>query len=274
MKQFFTIGFFLLFCCCMSSGELYAAEKVPEILQSLEMNPVLGTQISLDTEFQNEAGKKVKLGEYFDGKRPVALMMNYYGCPMLCGVIINAARDTFSELDWHPGKNFQIVTISINPHEDFSLAAAKKKALIRSVENPNWQKAVEDSWHFLVGPESSSTKIAKEIDFRYRWVPENKEYAHGAALYFFSPNGKLTRVLFGVIFNPRDVKLALLEASEGKIGTIAEKLLLFCYHYDPKGNKYAILARDLVKITAAVLVAIFLLVYGVLYWKKHKRGES
>jgi len=254
------------------SLSVFAAEKTPEELKDLEMNPILGTQVSLDTEFQNEDGKMVKLRSYFDGKRPVALIMNYYECPMLCGLVLNAARDSFQDMDWKPGENFQIITVSINPKEEYTLAAAKKESILGSIEKKEYVEPMRSSWHFLVGKKENSEKLAQEIGFKYKYIPEEKQYAHGAAMFLLSPTGKLTRVLFGMNFAPRDLKLGLLEASEGKVGTIAEKLLLFCYHYDPKGNQYAILATNVMKLGGAITVMVLGFAYLLLFLRKRRKG--
>lgn len=252
----------------------FAAEPIPAELKDLEIQPKLGAQVDLDLPFKNEKGETVRLRQYFDGRRPVALILNYYGCPMLCGLVLNAARDSFADMDWLPGEKFQIVTVSFDPKEGPDLAKAKKRSILDSVENPSWRASAENGWHFLTGPAASSAKLSEQVGFRYRWVEKEKQYAHGAALFVLSPSGKLTRVLFGMGFHARDLKLSLLEASAGKVGTIAEKILLFCYHYDPKENKYALLATRLVRWGAAATVVLFVLMYALLYWRKRRRAQG
>lgn len=257
--------------CLLLPFFAFAADAPPAAIKDLEISPQLGATIDLKLELVNETGKAVQLGEFFDGRRPVVLVMSYYRCPMLCGLIINAVRNSLQGLDWLPGEKFQIVTVSFDPKEKFDLAAGKKQAVIASVENTSWQKAAESGWHFLVDYKGSAKKLAEQIGFRYRWVEEENQYAHGAAIFLLSPNGKISRVLYGIDYAPRDLKLGLLEASAGKVGTVAEKILLFCYHYDPKENKYALLATRLMKIGGGVTLLVVGGIYASLAWRKRRR---
>lgn len=261
---------FLLSC----SMPLHAAEELPAALKDIGIAPKLGEKLSLKEEFFNEEGRPVSLAHFFDGTKPVILIMNYYGCPMLCGLLLNAARDAMQAMHWLPGDHYKIVTISIDPKENSDLAAAKKSSILGSLKDEAFKRDAAANWHFLVGKSGSEARIAESIGFRYKWIPQEKQYAHGAAIFIFSPEGKLSRVLQGLEFPPRDLKFALLEASEGKIGTIAEKILLFCYHYDPKGNKYALLASRLVSIGGALTVAAFLLFYSLWFFRNRRKGNS
>jgi protein SCO1/2 len=254
-------------------GSLNAAEPTPEMLKDISIEPRLGESLDLNLEFKNELGETVKLDKYFADEKPVLLVMSYYECPMLCGLVLNAVRESVAELDWVPGKQYRIVTISIDSNETPSLAAAKKKSIIAALPEDGKRQAFADNWHFLTGAASSSRAVADSIGFRYKWVEEEKQFAHGAAIFLLSPKGKLTRTLFGVLYSARDLKLGLLEASAGKVGTIAEKFLLFCYHYDPKDNQYALFATRLMRLAAALTVAAFLGGYLFLYARKRqKRG--
>lgn len=260
----------LLLLSCLP-GIAFSAEDRPEILKDIGISPVLGAQLPLDEEFTDEAGQPVKLRSFF-GEKPVVLVLNYYSCPMLCGLLLNAARDSLQEMDWRPGKHYKIVTISIDPKETSSLAQAKKESVLASLKKPDFAEAAAGNWHFLVGKQGSEARLAAALGFRYKWIEAEKQYAHGAALFLASPSGKLTRVLTGLDFPPRDTKLALLEASEGKVGTFAEKLLLFCYHYDPKENKFALLASRLVSIGGAITVAALLFAYGLWFYRSRRKG--
>ena len=252
----------------------HAAEERPEALKDVGLRPELGTQLPLDEEFIDENGKTVKLSSFFDGTKPVVFVMNYYGCPMLCGMLLNGARDAFQKMDWKPGEHYKVVTISIDPKEDADLAASKKVSIMESLQSPDFRRAAEQNWHFLVGKAGSEARLAAALGFLYKWIPEEKQYAHGAALFLASPDGKLTRVLEGVQFEPRDLKFALLESAQGKVGTFAEKLMLFCYHYDPKDNKYALLASRLVSLGGALTVGALLLGYLVWFLRNRKKGNA
>jgi protein SCO1 len=251
-----------------------AAEKLPPALQDEAVVPVLGSQTPLDEEFIDETGRTVSLASYFDGKRPVVFVFNYYGCPMLCGVLLNGARDGFEAMDWRPGEHYKVVTISIDPREGADLAMAKKESILASIQDEGLRQAAEGHWHFLVGKDGSEARVAGLLGFDYKWVPEEGQYAHGAALFIASPSGRLSRVLQGLSFQGRDLKLALLEAGEGKVGTFAEKLMRLCYIYDPKDNKYALLASRLVTFGGAVSVVAILLGYLVLFLRNRRKGNA
>ncbi|HEY8279849.1 MAG TPA: SCO family protein [Bdellovibrionota bacterium] len=270
MKMIRLVFIGLLGMVCLSAS--WAHEQTPEMFKDVGMDPVLGSQIPAGLEVVDESGKTVPLASFFDGQRPVALIFNYYECPMLCGLVLNSARDSFTKMPWFPGDHYRIVTISIDPKETSTLASAKKKAIVGSIKDPAFRAAAEKDWHFLVGKGGSEKRLADALGFRYKWNAEEGQWAHGAALFVLSPTGKLSRVLFGLDFPPRDLKLSFLEAGEGKVGTIAEKLMLFCYHYDPKGNKYAILASRLVSMGGAVTVLAMLLAY--LAWFMRQRGKE
>ncbi len=251
-----------------------AAEEAPKELRGVGINPALGTQVPLDAELVNEAGQTLPFSSFFDGRRPVMLVLSYYECPMLCGLVLNAARENLQKLDWVPGDHYRIVTISIDPKEDAELAREKKAAIVGASTNPAFLKAGMEEWSFLVGKNGSEKRIADAVGFHYKWDTAENQWAHGAALFVLSPSGKLSRVLFGLDFPPRDLKLSLLEAGEGKVGTIAEKLMLFCYHYDPKGNKYGILASRLVSLGGALTVAALLLAWVVWYVRHRRKGNA
>lgn len=251
-----------------------AAESTPKPLENVGLNPVLGTQLPLDAELTDETGKAIPLSTWFDGRRPVLLVMSYYECPMLCGLVLNGVRKSIGELDWLPGDHYQIVTISIDPDEGPKLAAAKKASIANAFPRPEQRDAAAKNWAFLVGKNGSEKRVADAVGFGYKWDEATSQWAHGAAIFLVSPTGKLTRALFGLEYPARDLKLGLLEASEGKVGTLAEKLMLFCYHYDPKGNKYAILATRLVSLGGALTVALMLVAWLAWYLSQRRKGNS
>lgn len=262
---------FLILCLpLLASG----AEDKPEAIKDLTISPTLGSMLPLNEELIDETGKTVTLGSFFTGKQPVILMLNYYGCPMLCGLLLNKAKASFEQMDWLPNQHYKVVTISFDPREPYTLAAAKKKSILGSVKRPGFREAAESGWHFLVGKSGSEARIAAALGFQYRWLEKEEEWAHGTALFLASPTGKLSRVLLGVDFPPRDLKLGLLEAGEGKVGTFAEKLVLFCYHYDPKDNKYAILATRLVSLGGVVTVLALLIAYWIWFLRERKKGNA
>jgi len=250
------------------------AEKMPPVMQEIAVSPKLGAQIPLEEEFINERGETVTLASFFDGKRPVVFVLNYYGCPMLCGLLLNGTRDGLQSVDWIPGQQYKIVTISIDPKEGPDLALSKKESLLESMESEDFKSAARDHWHFLVGKDGSEARVAAAMGFGYKWVPEENQFAHGAALFIAATDGKLSRVLPGISFSSRDLKFAMLEASEGKVGSFAEKIALFCYHWDPTDSKFVLLASRLVSIGGAVTVFAFLLGYLVLFLRNRRKGNA
>lgn len=262
-----------LFIFLSFSSAVWAAEPPPEALKDIAITPSLGSSLPLEEEFLNEKGETVRLSSFFDGKKPVAVILNYYGCPMLCGMLLNAAKASFERMNWVPGQQYKIVTISFDPKEKSELAAAKKKSILDSIQRPDFKAGADQDWHFLVGKSGSEARLAANLGFRYKWIPEEGQFAHGTALFLASPTGQLTRVLLGLDFPPDDLKLALLEAGAGKVGTFAEKLVLFCYHYDPKDNKYALLASRLVSIGGAVTVVVILVAYLLWFLRERRKGN-
>ncbi|MCO5141733.1 MAG: SCO family protein [Oligoflexia bacterium] len=252
---------------------LIAAEDVPDSLKEVAVMPGLGSELPLNEIFVDEEGKDVALWSYFKDGKPVVLIMNYYSCPMLCGLLLNGARDSLARIQsWSPGQQYKIVTISIDPKEGADLAKAKKESILETVPT-SWKPGVEKNWHFLTGKNGSEARLAKIIGFGYKWIEEEKQYAHGAALFLVSPVGKVTRVLTGLDFPERDLKLGLLEAGQGKVGTIAEKFMLFCYHYNPKENKYALLASRLVTLAAIVTLVVMAVCYLLWFLKGMRKGK-
>jgi protein SCO1/2 len=243
------------------SARVHAAEPTPIELKEVGIEEHLGQKLPLDLEFKDEQGNSVALSKYFDGQHPVILALVYYSCPNLCNFLLNGLTATFKKMTWNVGDQFQLVAVSIDPNEKPDLAVKKMHAYVESYGRPQTEKG----WHFLTGAEEQIKKLAGEVGFKYKYDTDQKQYAHAAAIYVLTPDGKLSRYLYGIDFNPRDLRLALLEATQGKIGSIVDQFLLFCYHYDPKGRKYALMATNLMKGAGAMTVvgiAGFLAVLG------------
>lgn len=248
-----------------------AAEEIPPELKGVGITEHLGDQLDLNLEFTNEQGKRVLLKNYFKGDLPVILNLVYYECPMLCTFVLNGMTSGISNLKWSVGDKFRVITLSIDPTETPDLALQKKKAYLGKYGRAN----TESQWHFLVGSDENIRKLANEVGFGYRYDPEQKEYAHSAATFVLTPDGKISRYLYGVQYEPRDIKLALLEASKGKIGNVVDRLLMFCYHYDPKGKKYALFATNLMKGAGGITVlGIGLMIAGLSWRKRNKKIKN
>lgn len=220
----------------------------------------LGSQVEIEKyHFKDESGKDVLLSQYFTSKRPVILSLVYFGCPNLCGLVLNGMTDGMRELNWNVGKEFDVVTISIDPKEDAALATEKKKSQLAMYR----RMGAENGWHFLTGTEDQIRKLAAQVGFGYHYDEKAKEYAHAAGIFVLTPSGVISRVLYGIEYSARDLKLALLEASDGKVGTITDRILLYCYKYDALAKGYSFYAMRLVQAGAAVtLIALF----GYLFW--------
>jgi protein SCO1/2 len=237
-------------------GEATGAK--PGLLSKIGIDQRLNEQIPLDLEFVDETGRDVKLREYF-GKRPVLLAMVYYECPMLCTQVLNGVTGALKVLNFDVGREFDVVAVSINPREGPGLASAKKQAYVERYGRPE----TADGWHFLTGREENIRALANAVGFRYEYDESIKQYAHGAGVELLTPKGVIARYFYGIEYSPRDIRLGIIEASEERIGSPIDSVLLLCYHYDPATGKYGATAITMVRIGAVLTMigfAVFLFV--------------
>jgi protein SCO1/2 len=220
-----------------------AASERPGALAKIGIDQKIGQQLPLDLTFRDEEGREVKLGQFF-GARPVVLALAYYDCPMLCTQVLNGMSGALKTLSFDAGKDFDVVVVSIDPRDNFRLAANKKAAYVERYGRP--QTAA--GWHFLTGTDASIKPLAEAIGFRYAYDANIKQYAHGAAIYVATPKGIVARYLLGIDFAPRDLRLALVEASNNQLGSVTDKVLLLCYHYDPSVGKYGVAILNSVRV--------------------------
>ena len=216
------------------------AETTPRELQGVGVDEKLGDKIDLNLTFIAEDGYPHKLAEYFAKGRPVILNLVYYSCPMLCNLVLNGQVEVLRQLPWTPGKEFEVVTVSIDPTENFGLARNKKAAYLASYDRE------APGWHFLTDHEGNVKKLAEQVGFRYRFDQKIGQYAHAAAIFVLTPQGMVSRYLYGVKFKSLDVRLALTEAAEEKFG-VTDKLILYCFHYDPESRSYVPVARNIMR---------------------------
>ena len=208
----------------VQSGAVLPIGQKPSALNEVGITEKLGDTVSInDLKFQNEAGEVVPLASFFQSGKPVVLSLSYYNCPGLCGVVLNALLDSMKGLDWVLGNQYEAVNVSIDHKEGSALALEKKDSYLKALGKPGSEKG----WHFLTGTEENIKKLTQEVGFGFKWVPEENQYAHGAAVYVLTPEGKISRILYGIQYKSSDLKLSLLEASNGKIGTILDRLILF-----------------------------------------------
>ena len=233
--------------------------------QQIDVIENLGKYVPLDAEFIDEDGKVVKLASFFESEIPTVLTLNYFECPMLCTLVLNGLAESLKNLTLNAGEDFQVITIDINPNEKTLFANQKKKNYVNGFGLQN----IKDDWHFLTGDQVNIKKVADSIGYIYYYDNQRDEYMHPAAITLLSPEGKISRYLYGIEYPTKDLKLGLLEASEGKIGSTLDKIILYCYHYDPYKNTYTIFATNIMRL-GGIFTIIFLGIMLVGYWKKDK----
>ena len=226
------------------------ADMRPAELRDVGYDQRLGEQAPLDVRLRDEAGREVTLGQYF-GKRPVVLSIVYYDCPMLCTLTLNALASALSTLSFDVGREFEVVTVSFDPREGPELASAKKAAYLQRYK----RAGAEAGWHFLTGEEASLKRLTAAIGFRYAWDERTQQFAHPAGLVVLTPDGRISRYLYGVEYAPKDLKLAVMESGAGRIGTAIDQVLLFCYKYDPQTGRYGAMIMRMVRVGAVLTLA-------------------
>ena len=245
------------------------ADQVPAQLEEVGIEEHLDAELLMELEFRDEYGSVVTLGDYFDGTKPVILTLNYYKCPMLCGLQLNGLLDGLMDLDWTPGQEFELVTVSINPLETPALATEKKQNYMKRYERPSAAKG----WHFLTGKEPEIRQLASTLGFGYFYDRETGEYAHAAAIFLATPDGRVARYLYGIEYPEKRLRLGLLEASAGEIGTTIDQMILYCFQYDPSSRRYAPVAMNIMRLGGGATVLILGLSLGG-YWLREARRRK
>lgn len=251
----------------VGSGFAQIAGEVPDELDEVAVVEHVDEKIPVDLEFTNEAGEKVRLGDFFDGERPVLLTLNYYGCPMLCGLQLNGLVAGLKDLDWSVGDQFDIVTVSINPLETPTLAALKKHNYLQEYGRPEAGRG----WHFLTGQTLAIDALAEATGFGYEYVEETGEYAHAAVAMVLTPDARLSRYLYGVVFDPKTVKYSLVEAADGRIGSPLDQIILFCFHYDAEAGAYTPVAMNIMRLGALLTAVVLGAVVGTFWLREHRK---
>ncbi len=223
----------------------------PELLKDVGIDQKLNNSVPLDLTFRDETGQTVKLAQFF-GNGPVILSLVYYNCPMLCTQVLNGMERSLKDVPMDIGKQFSVVTVSIDPTERPTLASAKRALYTGLYGRPE----AAQGWHFLTGDEPQIKQLANAVGFRYAYDPASKQFAHASAIMILTPEGKISRYLYGIQYATRDLRLGLVEASEGKIGTPVDQILLFCYHYDAATGKYSLLISRVLKAAAAFTILV------------------
>ncbi len=224
----------------------------PPGLKNVGIEQHLDEQIPPELNFRDETGKPVRLGDYFS-KKPMILNLVYYNCPMLCGEVLSGLESALRVLKFDVGKEFDVLTVSFDPRENPEMATKKKAEFLKRYGRPG----AADGWHFLTGPQDSIDALTKAAGFQYQYDPKTGQFAHATTIMVLTPEGKIAQYYYGVEYAPKDLRLGLIQASQNKIGNLADQVLLYCYHYDPTTGKYgAIIARVLQLSGLATILAL------------------
>jgi protein SCO1/2 len=223
----------------------------PPRLENVGIEQHLNAPIPPDLTFRDESGKTVKLGDYF-GRKPLILNLVYYNCTMLCGEVLSGLTGTLRLVKFDIGKEFEVVTVSFDPRETPEIAAAKKQEYLKRYTRPG----AAEGWHFLTGSAESVNALTKTVGFQYQYDPKIDQFAHATAIMVLTPDGRISRYFYGVDFPPKDLRMGLVEASEGKIGNAVDQVLLYCYHYNPATGKYGAVITNILRLGAGATILI------------------
>ena len=248
------------------------ASARPPQLKHVGIQQRLGKQIPADLEFRNEAGKQVRLGQYL-GNGPVILNFVYLHCPMLCGQVLQGLTGALRAIGYTAGRDFTVLTVSFDPQETPEMAAAKKKMVLATYGRPEAEKG----WHFLTGSAASIAALTQAAGFQYQYNAQSNQFAHPTAIMVLTPEGKIAQYYYGIEYAPRDLRLGLVQASNGQIGTLTDEALLYCYRYDPQSGTYSAIISRVLRISGAVwlaMVSVFLVVMFRMEPKYRVQGRA
>jgi len=264
----------LILCCtsicalsqAMSKGIMSPPANVrPPGLKNVAIEQRLNEQIPPQLVFRDETGKTVRLEDYF-GKRPMILNLVYYQCPMLCGEVLSGLESALRVLKFDIGEEFDVLTISFDPRETPEMASAKKAEFLKRYKRPR----AEQGWHFLTGPQESIAALTKAAGFQYEYIEKTGQFAHATAIMILTPDGRISQYYYGVEFAPKDLRLGLVQASDNRIGTLVDQVLLYCYHYDPATGKYSAIITRIVRLSAIATI----LTLGVMFVALSRRRTT
>ena len=261
-----SVGCVLVLLLALPTVAFAQVNQNPEQLEGVGIAEHLDAQVPLDLPFTDENGQAVTLGKYFQPGRPVILTLNYYECPMLCTVQLNELVKALRGMDWTPGQQFEIVTVSFNPQETPTLARLKKQNYLKEYGRVE----AAPGWHFLTGRQDHIRRLTETVGFNYRWDEASQQYVHAAVAIVLSPQGRVSRYLKSIAYDPSTLRLSLTEAKEGKNRSTVDEVLLFCFHYDAAAGRYTLAATNIVR-AGGVLTVLILGTYLVTAWVRSGR---
>jgi protein SCO1/2 len=258
----------ILLAAVVSAAIPASAQQVttPAILHKVGITQNLGAQIPPDLTFRDEAGNPVRLGGFF-GKKPIILSLVYFDCPALCTEVLNGELRTMNAISLDLGKDFEAVTVSFEPKDTPALAKSKRDVYIGQYGRPG----STDHWHFLTGDQPSIDALTRVAGFQYAYDASIRQYAHAAAILLLTPDGRIDRYFYGVVYPARDLRLGLVEASEGKIGTLTDHALLYCYQYDPMTGKYGVVVINVLRAAGGLTVLLLGIFMTLMFLRERKR---
>ncbi|HET6841706.1 MAG TPA: SCO family protein [Candidatus Angelobacter sp.] len=247
-----------------------ASNQKISILDQVGIDQHLNQRIPLEAQFTDENGQTVSLKQYF-GVRPVLVTMVYYQCPMLCSQELNGLTSSLNVLSqFNVGREFDVITVSFDPTETPELAAESKKKFLERYRRPG----AAQGWHFLTGKKDQIELLSQSLGFRYAWDPEIKQYAHASGIMLITPDGRIAQYYYGIEYAPRDLRLGFIEAAQGKIGTVVDQVLLYCYHYDPARGKYGAAVFNILRIGALATVLVICGFMFIMIRREHRPAHS
>lgn len=245
---------------------------LPPALEKVGIEQKLNSQLPLDAEFKDEDGKQIKLNEYFGKGRPIVLALVYYECPMLCNEVLNGLTGSLKGIGFNAGKEFDVVAISFDARENDKIDLTKNKKA--SYMARYGRSGTENGWHFLTGTQSEIDKVTKAVGFNYVFDEKTNQFAHAGGIMIATPEGKLSRYLYGIDYSPKDLKFSLMESAQSKIGNPVEQLYLYCFHYDPSSGKYGLAILSVMRLLAvATLFGIAAMLFGFRRYNKNKTAD-
>lgn len=254
-------------------GQIIPSDR-PDAIKGLDIRERLGQKVSPDLSFTNSDGAPVKLGSYFnDNGKPVVLAMVYFRCPMQCPTVMNNMLARFNELDWSIGEKFNVVIVTFDPTEGPAVTASQKAGYMAGYARPH-PASLEKSWAFLSADAATARTLADQVGFDYRYLPESNEYSHPAAIFVLTPKGELSRYLYGVNYVTSHLRMALLEASDGRIGSTLDRVLMFCFHFDPQAGAYALSAFRVMQVGASSAALVVGLLLGRMWFVERRRRAA